>query len=181
MELKTVIFSAEHGGTFKWTGYKERNRNVNTPFYSNPYIHCPYKPSKYSDKSRNGAATSFRTQSQVNDILRDLVTPKNQMMTTYNFESGKAWQSNFKKAFSENKPIMTCPNTMIKTNYHFPGKLYDTVNESVKRNAKIKAKNYMAQNLPPSYQPRSTFTSLGFQGANRQAKPKSKLYFIFIE
>ena len=95
MELKTVIFSPEHGSTFKWTGYKERNRNVMNPFYSNPYIHDPYKPSKNNTRSRNDARVGFRTQSQVNDVLRDLVKPKGQMTSTYKVETNRGLTANY--------------------------------------------------------------------------------------
>mmetsp|Transcript_18700 Transcript_18700/g.16563 ORF Transcript_18700/g.16563 Transcript_18700/m.16563 type:complete len:89 (+) Transcript_18700:21-287(+) len=87
MDLKTVIFLPKEGSSFKWTGYKERNRNVKNPFYSNPYIHCPTSPTTTNNRSRNSVAGGFRTQSQVNDIMRDLVKPKGEMTTTYRLES----------------------------------------------------------------------------------------------
>lgn len=99
MELKTVIFSAEHGSSFKWTGYKERNRNVNNPFYSNPYIHNP-PPNKIS-QSRNSGASAFRTQSQINNVMRDIIKPKDQMKTTYQINTSRALTANYMKVFEE--------------------------------------------------------------------------------
>jgi hypothetical protein len=118
MELKTIIFSPEHGSTFKWTGYKERNRNVKNPFYTNPYIHDPYVPPQKVHKSRNGEIKSFRTQTQVNDMMRDLVRPKDQMRSTYMIECDRALTKKV-PIFANTKPVIRCPGKNVKTNYHF--------------------------------------------------------------
>jgi len=180
MELKTVIFSPKHGSTFKWTGYKERNRNVKNPFYSNPYIHCPYDPPKNDARSRNSKAGVFRTQSQMNDLLRDLVKPKDKMTTTYRDESNKAWKSNNKILFSTNKPIMTCPDEMTKTNYHFSNQNYEVAKGNANNKNKVGRKNNMAQTLSPNQKSRSTFSSLGFQTQNLKPNMKSNITFIRI-
>ena len=171
MELKTVIFSSEHGSSFKWTGYKERNRNVKNPFYSNPYIYDP--PPRKIQESRNKGASVFRTQSQLNDVLRDIVKPKDKMMSTYQAETARALTANYMKVFEESKPMITCPDNNVKTNYHYSN--HPTSNALLFKKSITKIKS--TGNLNPD-SARSTFTTLGFKKQSKAVGLKGRINII---
>ncbi|CAI2379336.1 unnamed protein product [Moneuplotes crassus] len=179
MELKTVIFSKEHGSTFKWTGYKERNRNVKNPFFSNPYIYCPEKKSTCQKKSRNTKAGAFRTTSQINDLMRGFVSSKKEITTTYQDESKKAWKPHHHHEFSDQKPIMICPDSKVKTNYHFPGKNYEIPATQTKSLTRIPGHGALAQTITPANRPRNTFSSLGFKNMGKKMTAKGSTDRIF--
>ena len=140
---------------------KERCRNVKNPFYSNPYIYNP--PTRNAYQPRNTGASAFRTQSQINDLMRDIVKPKDQMMTTYQIDTTRALTANYMNVFEESKPAVTCPGNNVKTNYHYSN--YPTNKQIIFKNTISKIKS--TGNLNPD-NVRSTFTTLGFK--NKQTK-----------
>lgn len=114
-----------------------------------------------TSSKQNKKSVGFMTQTQVNSVLRDLVTPKDTMRSTYKRDRDSTFSTISPRKTLNNKPVVIVPSDDVKTNYH---KSQINFKDSMK---KSKLNSYKSLGALNQNTARNTFTELGFKQTNK--------------